>query len=382
MLYVNTRHIAIQKKGNQKMINNFYDSNKALFESELLSVNDVLLKPNLGIVSSRSSINTACRTGYIMSAPMDKVTGYELCKSMLAALQTPVLSRFIDPSERSKAILEFAGNWNFWIAVSADFEKEIEYLRSLLKDKLDGSNPFLLNICIDVAHGHTREMGNVYKKWRSIKGVYGIMSGSIATPEAALFCMESGCNYLRVGIGPGSACTTRLVTGVGYPQLSAVFEINKLILEMDKAVLNRHRTEVWPWGYPTIIADGGISTSGDIVKYLSAGANMVMLGKLLSYAEESCGWEDTMPKRKKYRGQASQSFQEEIYGKSNHVEGESSADYYYPKYTVKEFLNQMDDGVKSAISYLGGDTIHHLNPNSVKFIRITQNSWNESKTNL
>ena len=338
-----------------------WESNCNLFDSELLSVNDVLLRPGHGIVKSRSEIDT--NNNYIMSAPMDKVTGYELCKVMLAHGQSPVLSRFIDPEERTKAILEFAGEDNFWIAVSADYKKEQEYLWDLVKNKR-------INICVDVAHGSSQEMGVTYYNWRQLPNVIGLMSGSIATPEAAFFCIELGCTHLRVGIGPGSACTTRLVTGVGYPQLSAVFEIKKRQMLKDKSEIK-------------IIADGGISTSGDIVKYLSAGADMVMLGKMLSYAEESCGWETNVGlKRKKYRGQASKSFQQDLYGKSNHVEGESSKDYYHVKYTFNEFLNEMNDGITSAISYLGLNKFSALSPSNVKFMRITQNSWNESNTNL
>ena len=342
-----------------------WESNCNLFDSELLSVNDVLLRPGHGIVKSRSEIDT--NNNYIMSAPMDKVTGYDLCKAMLAKGQSPVLSRFIDPEERKKAILEFAGEDNFWIAVSADYKKEQEYLWDLVKNKR-------INICVDVAHGSSQEMGVTYYNWRQLPNVIGLMSGSIATPEAAFFCIELGCTHLRVGIGPGAACTTRAATGVGVPQLSAVFEVARCMERLHPSTYERSKF--------IIIADGGINTSGDIVKYLSAGADAVMLGKLLSRTEESAGWYFSNNKKtKKYRGQASKEFQLEQYGVAKNVEGESGSEFN-PSYSYSDFQQTLEDGIRSAISYLGVSSISHLHPGNVEFVRITMNGFQESKTNL
>lgn len=341
------------------------DNNDKLFENNYLTVNDVLLEPKMGIVSSRSEV--IMDHPFIVSAPMDKVTGYDLCKVMLKNNQIPVISRFIDEEERSKAILEFHTYNNFWIAISLNVEKELLYFSNLFKGTTENLK---LNLCIDVAHGDTLQTHETYKFWKSVPFVKGLMSGSIATPDAAKRCVESGCNFLRVGIGPGSACTTRIVTGVGVPQLTAVYNISKSI-------------ECYPDVY--VIADGGINESGDIVKYLSAGANYVMLGKMLSYCKESCGWNldpETSVKYKIYRGQASRSFQQDIYGKSTHVEGATSNHNYYEKYTFEEFIEIMKDGISSAVSYLGGDSIHHLSPYNVKFNKISESSWKESVTNL
>ena len=128
------------------------------------------------------------------------------------------------------------------------------------------------------------------------------MSGTVATAKSARAVYDHGCTHIRVGIGPGSACSTRVVTGCGVPNLTAVFNIyNEFLTESDP---------------PIIIADGGIKASGDIVKYLSAGADAVMVGSLFSKTLESPGWQRSWfdallgkPPVKRYRGQASKAFQ-------------------------------------------------------------------------
>ncbi len=351
-----------------------YENNLHTFKELNLSVKDVLLVPDCGILKSRSE---ASLLPYMFSAPMDTVTGYDLTKEMIKNNQFPVLSRFIDESERVKTFFQFAANKDhFWWAVSSDFDYEKNFLDELRKYL---STETKINICVDVAHGDTEHMHEIYSKWKKLSYVKDIMSGSIATSAAALRCIDSGCNYLRVGIGPGAACTTRLVTGVGIPQLSAVFDIYNTV---NKASL---LDEVM------IIADGGITSSGDAVKYFAAGATHIMLGKLLSFTEESTGWD--MPdfltaiklrsrsKVKKYRGQASKDFQLAQYGVAKNVEGESSQ-YFNPKYTYKELLEKFNDGIQSAISYLGLQDLSDLNPKNVEFRKITMNGWQESNVNL
>jgi IMP dehydrogenase/GMP reductase len=351
-----------------------FERNLQTFKELNLSVKDVLLVPDCGILKSRSE---ASLLPYMFSAPMDTVTGYDLAKVMIEHNQLPVLSRFLDESERIKAFFAFSNyKNNFWWAVSSDFDYEKNFLEQL-RAHIDPNEK--INICIDVAHGDTDYMHEVYSKWRKLSYVKDIMSGSIATSTAALRCIDSGCNYLRVGIGPGAACTTRLVTGVGVPQLSAIFDIYNSV---NKAGL---LDEIM------IIADGGITSSGDAVKYFAAGATHIMLGKLLSYSEESAGWD--MPdlitaiklrsrnKVKKYRGQASKDFQLSQYGVAKNVEGESSQ-YFNPKYTYKELLEKFNDGLQSAISYLGIQDLSDINPKNVEFRKITMNGWQESNVNL
>lgn len=351
-----------------------FERNLQTFKELNLSVKDVLLVPDCGILKSRSE---ASLLPYMFSAPMDTVTGYNLTRELIDNNQLPVLSRFIDESERVKAFFGFSSyKNNFWWAVSSDFEYEKKFLEEL-RAHIDPNEK--INICVDVAHGDTEYMHEVYSKWRKLSYVKDIMSGSIATSSAALRCIDAGCNYLRVGIGPGAACTTRLVTGVGVPQLSAVFDIYNAV---NKASL---LDEIM------IIADGGITSSGDAVKYFAAGATHIMLGKLLSYTEESAGWDlpdlftaiklKSRDKVKRYRGQASKDFQLAQYGTAKNVEGESSQ-YFNPKYTYKELLEKFNDGIQSAISYLGLQDLSDINPKNVEFRKITTNGWQESNVNL
>jgi hypothetical protein len=312
-----------------------YEKNKSTFQDLSLSTKDVLLLPKLGKLKSRSD---AKLHDYLYSAPMDTVTGKELTSKLIENQQNAIISRFLDISERTDAFFENAytdSKYSFWWAVGADYEKEyylINNLCSVLRLSME-EDEIVVNICIDVAHGDTDSVHELYKKWSSFPYLNGLMSGSIATAEAAYRCILSGCSHLRIGIGPGAACTTRLVTGVGAPQLSAVFEIYSFLEDNYPDLLDS----------TCLIADGGINSSGDIVKYLSAGANAVMLGKMLSYTEESVGWElpnlltaiklRSRNKVKKFRGQASKDFQIKQYGEAKRVEGASSS-YFNPKYSL------------------------------------------------
>lgn len=211
------------------------------------------------------------------------------------------------------------------------------------------------------------------------------MSGTIATPESAINVFNAGCNYLRVGIGPGSACTTRIVTGCGVPNLSAVFNIWNAFQDPSFSFK------------PFIIADGGIKSSGDIAKYLAAGADAVMIGNLLSKTKESAGWKvsnyyyylslffprySKYTRYKNYRGQASASFQltkrGQISGTPEGVEGPRQ----YPEYSYLDFYSSTVNALRSSLSYLGGKDFQYFSPENIEFILITQNSLAESKPHL
>ncbi len=226
-------------------------------------------------------------------------------------------------------------------------------------------------IVVDTSHGHSRKVLDTIKKVREKYPELELVAGNIATAEAARQLMDLGVDAIKVGIGPGSICTTRMVTGAGMPQITA-------ILEVAKAVDNK----------VPIIADGGIKFSGDITKALAAGANSVMLGSLLAGTDESPGELIIYQGRsyKKYRGMGSiaamkagskdRYFQEDEFSESKLVpEGIEGRVPY--RGSVMNLIPLLIGGVRAGMGLTGNKTIEQLRLNS-KFIRITSASLRES----
>ncbi len=223
-------------------------------------------------------------------------------------------------------------------------------------------------IVIDTAHAHNKKVMDGIKNIRKNISV-DIVAGNIATSKAAEDLISLGIDGLRVGIGPGSICTTRIVAGVGVPQLEAIAETAEIAEK---------------YGIP-VIADGGIRYSGDVVKALGAGASTVMLGNLLAGTDEAPGQEITIggKKYKTYRGMGSlgaiQKGISDRYGKIGSTkfvpEGVEGAVPYKGK--VENVVYQLVGGLKSGMGYVGAATIDDLRKNS-KFIRITTEGLRES----
>jgi IMP dehydrogenase len=223
-------------------------------------------------------------------------------------------------------------------------------------------------LMIDTAHAHNNNVLSSLKKIRKEVKI-DIIAGNIATAEAAEDLISLGIDGLRVGIGPGSICTTRIVAGVGVPQLTAISDV------ADVAVSN---------GVP-VIADGGIRYSGDMVKAFAAGASTVMLGSLLAGTEESPGTEMIINGRKykTYRGMGSigaiKAGKSDRYGKLGSsefiAEGvEGSVPY---RGRVSENLFQFVGGIKTGMGYLGAKNLEQLREKAI-FVRITNNGLKES----
>ena len=226
-------------------------------------------------------------------------------------------------------------------------------------------------IIIDTAHGHS---AGVVQKLKEAKAAYpnlDIVVGNVATGEAAKMLAEAGADAVKVGIGPGSICTTRVVAGVGVPQLSAIYDVAKALEGT---------------GVP-LIADGGLRYSGDIVKALAAGGYSVMIGSLVAGTEESPG--DTIifngRKFKSYRGMGSleamengskdRYFQDSVTDTRKLVPEGIAARVPY-KGMLAEIVYQMIGGLKSGMGYCGASTIAELK--RAKFIRITNSGMQES----
>lgn len=228
-------------------------------------------------------------------------------------------------------------------------------------------------IVIDVAHGYHKLVGDLVKELKALNLVardglpVEYIAGNVAAPDGAQYLCESGADVIKVGVGPGSLCTTRIVTGHGVPQLTAI-----AACALVAAKYNR-----------TIIADGGIRTSGDVVKALAGGANTVMCGSLFAGTDQAPGeiFTDVEGNKfKVYRGMASSEAQREFYGNDPDApEGTSTTIPY--KGSLADVLKQLIAGVKSGLSYSGCKTIAELQE-LASWVRITNASRIESLPHL
>ena len=248
------------------------------------------------------------------------------------------------------------------IGTDKDYKKRAQ---ELIKSGVDA-------LVVDTAHAHSSRVGDVLKNLKDSFSEVDIVVGNIATADAANYLKENGADGIKVGIGPGSICTTRVVAGVGYPQLSAVLEVSE-VLKNSKIPL---------------IADGGIRYTGDISKAIAAGADSVMLGSLLAGTEESPG--ETIiydgRKFKTYRGMGSveamqkgskdRYFQSEQADKKKLVpEGIVGRVPY--KGQLNESIHQFIGGLRSGMGYCGAKDIDTLKKSS-KFVKITGSGIRES----
>jgi IMP dehydrogenase len=227
-------------------------------------------------------------------------------------------------------------------------------------------------IVIDTAHGHNRDVARAVERVRKLSNAVQIIAGNVATAEATRALIDAGADGIKVGIGPGSICTTRVVAGVGVPQLTAVME---------------SAAEAAKSGVP-VIADGGLRTSGDVAKALAAGASTVMIGSLLAGTEEAPG-ESFLYQGRTYksyrgmgsvgamaRGSADRYFQQDIKDQLKLVPEGIEGQVPY-KGAARDVIHQLVGGVKAAMGYTGSATIADLQQRA-RFVRITNAGLRES----
>lgn len=224
-------------------------------------------------------------------------------------------------------------------------------------------------LVLDTAHGHSQNVISVAKKIKSVYGNVNLIAGNIATAEAAKALIDAGADAVKVGIGPGSICTTRIIAGIGVPQVTAIYDVANVASQ---------------YGIP-VIGDGGIKYSGDVVKAIAAGADVVMMGSLLAGTEESPGEIEIYQGRsfKVYRGMGSLGAMKE--GSNDRYFQEDAAKYVPEgiegrvpyKGPLSDTIFQLVGGLRAGMGYCGAPTIPDLKENG-KFVKISSASLVES----
>jgi IMP dehydrogenase len=335
-----------------------------LTSKEYLTYDDVLLVPQRSSIKSRKEISLdpkgrLANTIPIISANMDTVTEENMAIFMHAWGGLGIVHRFLSPTRLKEIIARCRAAGGFTPAVSVGINGDSD---DLLEVALNARTKIY---CIDVAHGHHDGVLDRISQLRSLTtNIEGatIIAGNVATTQACDDLISAGADVIKIGIGPGSHCTTRIVTGHGVPQLSALLECCEFVRSVGKES----------------IADGGIRNSGDIAKALAAGATYVMLGRLLAGTDEAPGERVNRNGRwyKSYRGMASFEAQSDRGDFKAHrsTEGVSSLVEYTG--SVIHTLSRMVNGLTSALSYTGARTLSEFRDKAT-FIRITHNSYIE-----
>ena len=338
---------------------------------EALTFDDVTMAPKYSeVMPSEVDTNTKLSNNLtlkipLLSSAMDTVTESKMAIAMARAGGIGVIHRNLDII---KQINEIKRVKKFKLMVGAAVGAgplEIKRAEAIIKEGVD-------LIVVDTAHGHSKKVADIIKAIKKKNSKITLCAGNIATSDAAKFLIKLGVDIIKVGIGPGSICTTRLVAGIGVPQLSA-------ILEVRKGVKNSK---------VKIISDGGIKYSGDIAKALSAGADAVMIGSLFAGSKETPG---KLIKRngklfKSFRGMGSvgamnkgsadRYFQTKQKDTSKYVP-EGVEGFVKYKGSVEKIIYKLIGGLKSSMGYLGAKRIPILKvkPN---FVKITKAGFYES----
>ncbi|MFZ4403308.1 MAG: guanosine monophosphate reductase [Pseudobdellovibrionaceae bacterium] len=327
-----------------------------------LTFDDVLIVPAKSDVRSRKdpSLRSPLTKNFfietpILSANMDTVTEIEMAKAMHDLGALGILHRFMPSEEQSRQVQELRSLGHHIVAASTGVGEEG-------RDRAKALVAAGVNILtLDIAHGHSVQMLEMIEWCKKQFPTVQILAGNVATPQATAELISAGADAIKVGIGPGSMCTTRIITGCGVPQLTAI----ALCAE-----------EARRFAVP-VIADGGIRYSGDIFKAFAAGANTVMLGSMLAGTIETPG--EIKHGRKQYRGMASKSAQESWRGgvpSGMAPEGEST--FVNIKGHVKDVISELTGGVRSGMSYVNATSIDEI-PYKAFFIEMSAHGTTESR---
>jgi IMP dehydrogenase len=327
-----------------------------------LTYDDVLIVPQKSDVRSRRQPDLSTRLTKkvnisipFVSANMDTVTESDMAEAMYKSGAFGILHRFMSISDQVSHIekIKLAGikNISASIGVNDDFKDRAEALVKC------GVNI----ITIDIAHGHSVSMLETMKWMKDRFPDVEIIAGNVATPEAYRDLCEAGADAIKVGIGPGSMCTTRIITGCGVPQMTAIGLCAEVAKDMNVP----------------LIADGGIKTSGDIVKAFACGADTVMLGSILSGTLETPG--PIRHGKKEYRGMASKAAQVSWRGEvPEGMAPEGEATFVSIKGHVSDVVKELAGGLRSGMSYINALKIEEIREKAL-FMEMTSQGYHESR---
>lgn len=356
--------------------------NITVTDTEALTFDDVQIIPSYSEIRSREDVNlrTKLSRNYeleipLIAAPMDTVVNVDVAHRLWRMGGIGIIHRFMSVEEQVNQIVHLSdkiqedmetGKYgpypysNIGAAIGANGDA-IDRAINLIEA---GANI----IVIDVAHGHHLHVKNTIQELLKLKIEYpfDIIAGSIATSDAALDLQDWGADALRVGVGGGSVCETRIRTGIGVPQLQSIIDIVRVA------------------NIP-VISDGGIRYPGDVAKALAAGADTVMIGSLFAGTDEAPGevfvsgqWPNNK-KLKIYRGLASATTKLKYAGAASHVEGASKM--IETRGPIDVMIDDLTDGVKSSMSYVGASTLQEFRAQS-RFLRITLSGLAEAHPHL
>lgn len=323
---------------------------------------DVALVPQFNNVPSRTEplletwLTKSLKIGIpLICSNMDSTISEELAQILLDAGSVPIFHRFTDMETQKNWVKKY-GNKTF---ISCGI-MQLDSTKELLDLGAAG-------VCIDVAHGHSDRMFAFIEKIKKSHPDKQVIAGNVCTGMAYHDLVNAGADAVKVGVGPGAACTTRIVTGFGVPQFSAIYECADIAEKLRVP----------------LIADGGIRTSRDVVLALAAGASTVMIGKLFALTHESAAHKKESADSPsgfmaKYRGQASKDFQEDFYGGLKDKTVAEGIAFWAPvSGSANELIEELLGGIRSGLTYGGARNIKELQ-RKAEFVEVTQAYIQES----
>ncbi len=289
----------------------------------------------------------------LLCSNMDSAISEEMADILIERGTVPIFHRFTPFETQAKWVKKYGSN----TFISCGIQK-IDETRALLDMGASG-------VCVDVAHGHSDRMFQFIHELKQTHPDKEIIAGNVCTAMAYHDLVNAGADAVKVGVGPGAACTTRIVTGFGVPQFSAIYDCAQIAEKLRVP----------------LIADGGIRSSRDVVLALAAGASSVMIGKLFALTSESAA-----PKRKtqtgteaKFRGQASEDFQNDFYGGLKDKTVAEGIDFWGPvSGSAVQLIDQLLGGLRSGLTYGGARNIKELQ-RKADFVEVTPSYMHESR---